>query len=213
MKNPIEVAQKVLQKSPHSLIAGEGATKFAREHGFEFISDKELTSEYALRALKAGSTVINELGDETDENSRGTVGAVAIDEDGNLAAATSTGGINGQYVGRVGDSPIIGAGLYADDVHGTAVSTTGQGDLMLRFLTAQRISGLIAEGEMSASESVQKVFDDMSDALGGDGGAIVVTKSGRIGIGWNSLRMSWAFIEEGKMHSGIEKGDDFVEPV
>ena len=121
IKNPIEVADRVMTDSPHCFFAGAGANRFAEKQGFKEITDGSLKSKYAVKALemfKADLGVTNEIGHEDGETARGTVGAVALDLDGNLAAGTSTGGITGKLVGRVGDTPIIGAGVYADNATG-----------------------------------------------------------------------------------------------
>ena len=194
----------MLETCEAPLLVGLGASKFARENGFPEISNDSLVTRDALKALKLfRGRVSNELG---------TVGAVALDAEGNLAAASSTGGLNGKRIGRVGDSPIVGAGLYADD--NAAISLTGEGDPMLRFTTSMRIRDGLKNSRLNAEECVKRVFDDMTATLGGDGGGIVVTKDGEIGVYWNSRRMSWAFMdsrEAEKVHYGLEKGQRLIE--
>lgn len=124
--NPISVARRVMERTPHVLLGAHGASMFAREQGFTTVSPTSLVSDYARQALeefKRTGYVRTEIG-ASNTGSSGTVGAVAVDRQGHVAAATSTGGMNGKMVGRIGDTPLIGSGTYADDSTG-AVSTTG----------------------------------------------------------------------------------------
>ncbi|RVE44097.1 hypothetical protein evm_011263 [Chilo suppressalis] len=146
--NPISIAHKVLTDSPHSLLGGEGAKRFALEKGFPTVPPDSLVSENARNALnsflKHGEFGKTEIG-AIDEGGVGTVGAVAVDSNGHIAVATSTGGMSGKAVGRIGDTPQIGSGTYADDNIG-GVSTTGHGESILKYCLAHTIVKLMERG-------------------------------------------------------------------
>jgi beta-aspartyl-peptidase (threonine type) len=132
-----------------------------------------------------------------------TVGAVAIDNFGNVAAATSTGGITSKMVGRVGDAPLIGCGCYGDNAIG-AVSATGHGESIMRIMLAARVCSLLQAG-LSAQEAAREALRHMDARVGGRGGVIVVTKSGDLGVSFTTDRMAWASISDGVMRSGIDE--------
>lgn len=218
VKNAIDVAAKVMNKSEHCFFAGDGANRFAKAQNVPEVSGESLKSPFAIRALERfrnNEDITNEIDDgepvKTTEGVRGTVGAVALDSEGNLAAATSTGGLTGKLVGRIGDTPVIGAGVYADN-NSAAISTTGLGESFLRALVARRISENVEKGQ-SSNEAITKALNFMEQRVGGDGGAILVTSSGDIGIEWNSKRMGWAYGRDGRLHSGCNRHEDFEEAI
>lgn len=193
-KNPILIARKVLA-SPHVLLAGAGAARFARAQGFEPVPPAELVTERALARWHREK-------DAGWPRRPGTIGVVAIDADGHVAAATSTGGISGKLPGRVGDTPLPGAGTYADDLAGAA-SATGYGEGIMRVVMAK-----VACDRMAAGDDAQQAAEAAVVALtrvDGEGGIIVVDRAGRLGFAFNSERMSRAFVDgDGNEASGFE---------
>ncbi|XP_035432310.2 probable isoaspartyl peptidase/L-asparaginase GA20639 isoform X1 [Spodoptera frugiperda] len=210
--HPISIAHKVLTDSPHSLLGGEGAKLFALEKGFKPIPPESLISENAKRALdrflKHGEFGRTEIGPK-DEGGVGTVGAVAIDCQGHIAAATSTGGMSGKAVGRIGDTPQIGSGTYADD-HIGGVSTTGHGESILKYCLAHSIIKLMENGT-DANTATTMAVNGMTSRLHNTAGAITLSKNGEVGVHFSSNRMSWAYIRDGQIFYGINPGEQFCE--
>lgn len=177
---PISVARGVMDRAPHLMLAGAGATTFAREQGFALVPDPD-----RYYTLPVGVEP-----DEIHERMHGTVGAVAVDSTGRTAAATSTGGTFGKLEGRVGDTPIIGAGTWADaDI---AVSCTGTGEFFIRTAAAVSVANRVRTGQ-ALVEAVDSVLDDIA-RLGGDGGIIAVTAAGETAMRYNSEGMKRASI-------------------
>jgi len=139
----------------------------------------------------------------TTDPSGETVGAVAMDATGQIVVGTSTGGITGKWPGRIGDTPILGSGTYADNYRG-GVSTTGHGETLMRYNLAQRILAAMEYKELSAQEAADKECREMTKRLGGTGGAIVVGHSGDLGISFTSRRMAWGYVQNGTIFYGIE---------
>jgi L-asparaginase / beta-aspartyl-peptidase len=206
IKNPISLARKVLE-SPHVLLAGKGAQEFAQEQGIPQCTFEDLLTERQYQIWlenKAKATGASEkeprhhrrevASIEAREEKHGTVGAVAIDITGKLAAATSTGGITNKYPGRVGDSPLVGCGFYADDY--AAVSCTGYGEDFIRLLIAKRAADYVARGE-TAREAAETAIALLSAKATGTGGLIVVDRKGNLGFALNSQNMKHAYIAEG----------------
>ncbi|CAD0199419.1 unnamed protein product [Chrysodeixis includens] len=210
--HPISIAHKVLTDSPHSLLGGEGAKLFALQKGFKTVPPESLISENAKKALenflKHGDFNRTEIGPQ--EGGVGTVGAVAIDCNGHVAVATSTGGMSGKAVGRIGDTPQIGSGTYADD-HIGGVSTTGHGESILKYCLAHSIIKLM-EGGMDAKKATTVAVNGMTKRLLHTAGAITLSKDGDIGVHFSSRRMSWAYIKDDHIHYGIEQGEELKEP-
>jgi len=184
VKNPINLARLVMEETPHVLLVSEGAGLFAKEQGVilkpteYFYTERQWES--LQRRLKESVPYGGQL-PETDEEKFGTVGAVALDKAGNLAAGTSTGGRVKKRPGRVGDSPIIGASTYANN-DTCAVSTTGLGEVHMVVLTSKEISALIAYKGMSLKEAAYDVIMNQVAALGGGGGAIAIDKNGNVAM-------------------------------
>jgi L-asparaginase / beta-aspartyl-peptidase len=193
-KNPIAIARRVMDASPHVLLAGEGAARFAIAQGFVPADPESMITELARRRWNAARARA------ARENwSGGTVGAVARDRGGHVAAATSTGGLVNKLVGRVGDSPILGAGTYADDALGAA-STTGHGEAMIRFVLAKALVDALATELPEAA--ARRLLAVMHARTGGTGGVIVVTKDGALGLGRTTPTMTWAAMTKGGRQSG-----------
>lgn len=212
--NPIRVARLVMENSQHILLAGEGANKFAAAHGFHQVDPNVLITPYSkerLASAKEGKAIFTppEKTDITEETEYGTVGCVVIDKDGHTASATSTGGLNGQIAGRVGDTPIIGAGGYADDQLG-AVSTTGQGEAIMKSLLARHIIDVMATGQ-SVKDSIMHCVTQMEKRFNGYAGAIAVSPKGEIGIYHSAPQMAWAYVQAGKVHYGFHSDQHVTE--
>ncbi len=177
VRNPVRVARCVMESSPHALLSGAGALRFAREHGF---------ADYDPVAEPARSDFV----DRAQPASPGTVGAVALDRQGGLAGATSTGGTMLKLPGRVGDSPLPGAGTYAGAC--AAISSTGKGELILRVLAAKRIYDLIDAGR-SAQDAIAQTLSEMHGSVGAGAGFIALTCTGDIGIAHDTAAMVHAW--------------------
>jgi L-asparaginase / beta-aspartyl-peptidase len=198
IKNPIVLARKVLE-SEHVLLSGRGAERFAAEHGFPFCTFDDLLTERQHQFWKTRNDADEpryyrrELGSITREEKHGTVGAVALDASGALAAATSTGGIHYKYPGRVGDSPLVGCGFYADEY--AAISCTGDGEDFTRLLIAKRAADYVAGGAV-AQAAAEAAIAFLSAHAKGTGGLIVVDRQGNVGFHWNSANLVRAYLTE-----------------
>lgn len=191
-KNPIEVARAALEDGRHVLYAGVGGAALAKLYGIEPVDPGSLVTAAAKSRLAA---VLRErAGGEPAKGgwAGGTIGAVALDRHGHFAAATSTGGIVGKRRGRVGDSPLIGAGTYAEDGAG-AISATGDGEAVIRYVLAHRIAESLRDG-MDAFEAARTHVRGMLYRVGGRGGVIVVDREGRIGLARSTETMSYAWV-------------------
>lgn len=213
--HPVSVARLVMDSSDHALLVGPGATAFAVEHGISMVPAEELVTAAAraewLEMAKFPNSV-NRLFNDPAQTGHDTVGAVAMDRHGNFAAATSTGGITFKRVGRVGDSPIVGAGCLADNTLG-AISTTGHGESILRFTLGSRILHALSDGSENGEErypvsaTVGACLDEMWARLGGCGGAICLSPTGELGISFTTERMAWAMrsTRSGGVRCGIDR--------
>jgi len=197
IRNPISAARAVMEKSEHVMLAGKGAETFASEQGLEIVPPEYFFTQprwdsYQKAKLKADSI------DNLDKK-HGTVGCVALDKYGNLAAGTSTGGMTMKKYGRIGDSPIIGAGTYADNKT-CAVSATGHGEFFIRNVAAYDISALMKYKNLSLKEAADEVVMIKLKNLGGDGGIIAVDNSGNIAMPFNTSGMFRGFVKsDGEM--------------
>ncbi|ALR76121.1 beta-aspartyl-peptidase [[Enterobacter] lignolyticus] len=201
LRNPVLAARLVLEKSPHVLLIGAGAETFAIRHGMARVDNALFSTDarYAqlLQAREAQQVALDHSSAPLDERSKmGTVGAVALDYAGNLAAATSTGGMTNKLPGRVGDSPIVGAGCYANNAS-VAVSCTGTGEVFMRTLAAYDLSALMEYGNLSLQEACERVILEKLPALGGSGGAIAVDREGNVALPFNSEGMYRAYAYAG----------------
>ncbi|XP_050331856.1 probable isoaspartyl peptidase/L-asparaginase GA20639 isoform X1 [Bactrocera neohumeralis] len=237
--HPVDLARRVMEKTRHMFLSGEGAMLFAEEENFEILPEGALVTNKSQKALEDYKNSLNATTKKlcnTDLNigcpcdvqgvlsysvlknflkeygSQGTVGAVAIDELGNLAAATSTGGITGKMPGRVGDSPLLGAGTYADN-EVAAISATGHGETIMRYNVASRILAHIKYENMTAEEASAKVLKDMTQRFEQGAGIISIDKAGNVGINFTTARMTWAYQRGEELHYGADPNEDKVDIV
>eukprot|EP00939_MAST-03C_sp_MAST-3C-sp1_P000328 g328.t1 len=207
VKNPIRLCRVVMDKTPHVAFSGAGAESVAEEFGIPKIRPEKLITEAARNEwihFKKYGRAVDALFNKVpcDESSHDTVGAVCCTSDGRTAAATSTGGITAKRAGRVGDSPILGAGGYADDDVG-AVSCTGHGESIYRFCLASKVLAGFSSCQNPQTSS-EDALRRMRERVGGNGGVICVDTKGSVGIAHSTKRMAWAAIgPDGKMRSGI----------
>ncbi len=198
LRNPVLAARLVMEQSPHVLLVGEGAEKFAFEQGMEAVSPDIFSTperyQQLLAARSAGETRLDHAAPLDESTKTGTVGAVALDKAGNLAAATSTGGMTNKLPGRVGDSPLPGAGCYANNAS-VAVSCTGTGEVFIRTLAAYDIAALMDYGGLSLAEACERVVMEKLPALEGSGGLIAVDREGNVALPFNSEGMyrAWGY--------------------
>ena len=194
IKNPISLAKGIMQKSEHVFLAGNGAIEFAHLIGSEFEEDayffEQMRFDQLQQAKQSDGVFLDHTTDkfEHGEKKFGTVGAVALDIHGNLAAGTSTGGMTNKKFGRVGDSPIIGAGTYANN-ETCAISCTGHGEFFIRSVVAHDISCLIEYKGLSLQEACDFVVMDKLVKIGGEGGLVAIDKNGNIEMPFNSEGM------------------------
>ncbi|MDQ3245313.1 MAG: isoaspartyl peptidase/L-asparaginase [Pseudomonadota bacterium] len=184
-RNPIALARAVMEKSQHVFLSGEGADEFSREQGLEQAPPEYFATPNRRRQLE--ELKANKVSALDVEYKYGTVGAVALDAQGHVAAATSTGGMTGKRWGRIGDSPIIGAGTYADD-RACAVSATGHGEYFIRTSVAHEICARVRLSGETGQRAADAVMAEVK-ALGGDGGVIVVTPKGEMVYSFNTPGM------------------------
>ncbi len=216
IKNPIRLARAVMEKSEHVMMIGEGAEKFAREQKIDIVDEKYFWTQHRWDALQqilkdenekrkkaetrpvgSVSRAVEAAPKDTsalDANRFGTVGAVALDKNGDLAAGTSTGGMTNKKFGRVGDAPIIGAGTYANN-SSCAVSATGWGEYFIRLGVARDVCALMEYRQMPIQKAADTVIKEKLQKLGGDGGVIAMDRFGFMGISFNSEGMYRAYID------------------
>ncbi len=223
IKNPVKGARMVLEQSEHVLLTGEGADEFAKKQGLEIVDPSYFGTQNRLQQLKRlqnkEKTSLDHdedqgyaLPDSSEiefnvnidlDKKFGTVGAVALDKHGNLAAATSTGGMTNKRFNRVGDSPIIGAGTYANNST-CAVSSTGHGEYFMRYLVAYDISALMEYKKLSLQEAADEVIHKKLKAVEGKGGVIAVDKEGNVAMPFNTRGMYRGYIKaDGTTEIGI----------
>jgi len=195
IKNPISLARTVMDHSPHVMLVGDGAEQFAQEQKMPLV---DASWFYTERRWKALQTILNKKKGEaiSEDSKHGTVGVAALDKHGNLAAGTSTGGMTNKRYGRVGDSPIIGAGTYADNKT-CAVSATGHGEFFIRAAVTHDISARMAYGGLSLQEAADAVIQKKLVKMGGTGGVIAVDHQGNVGMSFNTEGMYRAYMKAG----------------
>ena len=182
IKNPVSLARLVLEKSPHVLLAGNGAQEFAIEHSVKLEDDAYFITEARIRQLELAKKESRiGLDHDASEKKLGTVGTVAYDRGGNIAAATSTGGLVNKRFGRIGDTPIVGAGVYADN-DSCGVSCTGIGEDILRVSLANHIALSLSNTDMDATTAAKEAIVYLKQKLNGQAGVIVIDKKGRLGV-------------------------------
>src|SRR6266487_3364115 len=200
IKNPISLARLVMEKSGHVMMDSEGAEAFAQENGIELVDQKYFFTQDrwdALQKIKAAeksrTSGVGKAFLITDQDRHGTVGAVALDQNGNLAAATSTGGTTNKRPGRVGDTPVIGAGTYANNAT-CAVSATGDGEYFIRATVGHGVSALIEYRGMTLKEAAQAVLDKVAK-VGGTGGLIAIDRQGNVTLPFNTSGMYRGYVD------------------
>ncbi|HMS34582.1 MAG TPA: isoaspartyl peptidase/L-asparaginase [Ignavibacteria bacterium] len=200
IRNPVLLARKILDNSDFVYLNGKGAEEFALLHNLKFEEDDYFYDEYRysqyLKALVSDKVILDHSEDDVIKKF-GTVGAVALDSNGNLAAATSTGGMTNKKYGRIGDSPIIGSGTYANNST-CAVSCTGNGEYFIRSVTAYDVSALMEYRKLSLEESCQIAVNEKLIAINGEGGLIAIDKNNNISLTFNSEGMYRAFTKNGR---------------
>ena len=198
-KNPVLAARAVMEHTPHVLLIGEGALALCRAQGLTFADHAYFHTESRWRALQ--QTLRTAAGGD-EARRHGTVGAVARDSRGDLAAATSTGGTTGKLPGRVGDSPLIGAGTFADNATG-AVSATGHGEFFIRFAVAHEVAARIAHGGQSLPAAARSVIDELG-GVGGSGGLVAVGAGGTLALPFNCEGMYRGYVKrDGIVYTAI----------
>ena len=204
IRNPITAAKKILTESPHVYFVANGAERFAQEHGIELCANDDLIIPREVERLReAKKQGYLQMPDEFGPmRSHDTVGAVALDRDGNIAAATSTGGTLNKAPGRVGDSSLIGCGCYADNLS-AAVSTTGWGEPMMKLVLSKWTADKVEQG-LAPQDAAQRALYYLKSRLNGHGGIILLDSRGRVGIAHNTPRMAWALISQDSTSSGIK---------
>jgi beta-aspartyl-peptidase (threonine type) len=189
-KNPISLARLVMTESRHVLLAGAGADRFAREMGVDVVDQEYFRTDARYKAWQRARANAAKVSEHQQQTSWwGTVGCVALDTSGNLAAGTSTGGLTNKRFGRVGDSPVIGAGNFADN-ESCAVSCTGIGEQFMKYVVAHEIAALMKYRGMSVQQAVRQVLRETLRP--GDGGVIAVSRSGRIAMDFTTKGMACA---------------------
>ncbi|MDP6679206.1 MAG: isoaspartyl peptidase/L-asparaginase [Verrucomicrobiota bacterium] len=210
VKNPIRAARAVMEKSPHVLFTNKGAEKFAAEHGLEIVEPKYFFTERRWKQIqkwRKQQEAKPQAAAEPDRHADyfGTVGCVALDAQGNLAAGTSTGGMTGKRFGRIGDSPIIGAGTYADN-RTAGISCTGHGEYFIRHAVAHDIPTRMAYKQESLAKAARDVVQTVLKPAGGSGGIIGIDTHGNVVMEFNTPAMSRGYIDrDGKTKTAIFK--------
>ncbi len=193
VKNPIKLARLVMEKTEHILLAGDGANEFAKQMQVEFESDDYFFTEHRYQQLlKAKEENVIQLDHSSNTKSLGTVGAVACDINGNVAAATSTGGMTNKKFGRIGDTPIIGAGTYAENAT-CAVSCTGHGEFFMLGVSAYDVSARMKYKGLILAEATQETIEYLTK-IGGEGGLIAVDALGNVALPFNCEGMYRGFM-------------------
>jgi beta-aspartyl-peptidase (threonine type) len=203
--NPIRAARKVLSESPHVYFVGQGAEAFAEEHGIPLCSNEDLVLPREVARLEQFQRSAPQAGTDlfAPAISHDTVGAVALDREGNIASATSTGGTLNKAPGRLGDSSLIGCGCYADNAS-AAASTTGWGEPIMKLVLAKWAADRVAAGNLPEWVAAEAI-DYLQARLRGHGGMILLDRQGRVGIAHNTPRMAWALKSMDCEDSGIRR--------
>lgn len=212
VKNPINLAYEVMVNSDHVLLSGKGAEQFAKEQGLEIVDPDYFYTERRFKAMERAREREKEASNKTafydpflKDEKFGTVGCAALDKHGNLAAGTSTGGMSNKKYNRIGDSPIIGAGTYANNKT-CAVSSTGWGEYFIRGVVAYDISAMMEYKGVSLQEAASEVIQKKLPALGGDGGIIAIDNEGNVAMEFNTAGMYRATMNKnGKLEIAMYK--------
>ena len=210
LRNPVRAARKILSESPHVYFVAEGAERFAAEHGIELCRNEDLVVPREIEHLRKFQAEAAQHDSAKDGNhlfapemTHDTVGAVALDRAGNIAAATSTGGTLNKAPGRLGDSSLIGCGCYADNLS-AAVSTTGWGEPIMKLVLAKWTADRIVAGNLP-EWAAQEAMNYLKQRLNGHGGIIVLNPKGQFGIAHNTPRMAWGIKTLHQEDAGVER--------
>ncbi len=205
LRNPVRASRKILSESPHVYFVAEGAERFAAEHGIPLCKNEDLVVPREVERLRQYQREAAGHGNElfAPTISHDTVGAVALDHEGNIAAATSTGGTLNNAPGRLGDSSLIGCGCYADNLS-AAASTTGWGEPIMKLVLAKWTADRVSAGNLP-EWAAQEAMNYLKQRLNGHGGIIVLNAQGQIGIAHNTPRMAWACKTVKKEEAGIDR--------
>ena len=205
LRNPVRAARKILSESPHVYFVGEGAEKLAAEHGLPLCKNEDLVIPREVARLREYQAEAAQHGNDlfAPTISHDTVGAVALDRNGNIAAATSTGGTLNKAPGRLGDSSLIGCGCYADNLS-AAVSTTGWGEPIMKLVLAKWTADRISAGNLP-EWAAQEAMNHLKQRVNGHGGIIVLNPQGHFGVAHNTPRMAWAYKTVQKQEAGIAR--------
>lgn len=203
-KNPITLARTIMEESQHVMLGGDSADWFGMQHGVEMVTQDYYYTQRRWDALMRAKEKENEAA------GFGTVGAVAIDAAGNLAAATSTGGLTNKHRGRIGDSPIIGAGTYANN-DSVAVSATGTGEVFIRGTAAADIAALVRYADIPVKEAARTVIHEKLISLGGTGGVIALDQDGNFAAPYSTKRMTYGYVTEDGQYVIVLSPDDEPE--
>ncbi|XP_023695361.1 isoaspartyl peptidase/L-asparaginase isoform X2 [Paramormyrops kingsleyae] len=224
--NPVQLARLVMEKTSHLCLTAEGASHFARAMGVPEVPEESLITEYARMRwrknldpdanpvqcmMMGGETPSAPVDTHDTEGKIGTVGAVAVDAQGNIACATSTGGMLNKMEGRVGDTACIGCGAYADN-HVGAVSPTGHGEAIMKVTLSRLILFYMEQGK-SAQEAADQGLAYMKDRVQGLGGVVVVDPRGDWAARFTSAQMAWAAAQGDQLHYGLYVGEHFTQPI
>ena len=185
VKNPITLAADVMNHSKHVFLSGKGAENFAKKRNLEIVDNEYFHTEFRY----------NQLINKKDEDKHGTVGCVAIDINGDIVAGTSTGGMTNKKWGRIGDSPIIGAGTYANN-NTCGISSTGSGEYFIRTVAAFQVSSLLEIHDYNLKNAMYKVIHEKIGSIGGDGGMVGIDKNSNISMEFNTPGMYRAFVNK-----------------
>jgi beta-aspartyl-peptidase (threonine type) len=205
LRNPVRAARKILSESPHVYFVGEGAERFAAEHGIPLCKNEDLIIPREVARLREYQSHLEEHRADlfAPTISHDTVGAVALDRDGNIAAATSTGGTLDKAPGRLGDSSLIGCGCYADNLS-AAASTTGWGEPIMKLVLAKWAADRVESGSLPEWVA-QEAMNYLKQRVNGHGGIILLDAQGHFGIAHNTPRMAWAVRTTQKQEAGIQR--------
>jgi len=200
IKNPISLARMVMERSKHVMLTGDGAEAFAQQQGMQLVPQSYFYTErrwqelQRAKAEERNDSLKNSVPKDSMIEKHGTVGCVALDLNGNLAAGTSTGGLTNKRFGRIGDSPIIGAGTYADN-RSCAASATGDGEYFIRVGVTRDVAAMVEYGRMNLQQAADSAMAKVN-ALGGTGGVVVLNTKGQMAISFNTEGMYRAYIDE-----------------
>ncbi len=205
VKNPIQAARAVLERSEHVMLSGAGAERFAELHKLALVETDYFSTEQRWqqlqRALESDSVVLDHEGRRGSDDKFGTVGAVALDRQGNLAAGASTGGMTNKRFGRIGDTPIIGSGVFADD--NVAVACTGHGEFFIRYTVASEVAARVRLAGQGVELAAREVIEELA-RVGGSGGLIAIDQTGAIALPMNCSGMFRGWLDkQGEIHVAV----------